>query len=109
MSRGKTGKTTLQVDRQIGSLVRRLAGYEGRNLSEMLQRMLEVYITEVWPDLELVYEEDDSASPDERRSGERRGAGYKGTGKPIPGADKPGINRRKGGQRRKKSTAKKKR
>jgi len=90
-----TGKTTIQCSRQIGTLVRRLAGYEGRTMTAMLQRMLEVYVQNVWPDLELVYEAEPEATPKAPARKERRGQGHRDTGKPIPGSAKPGINRRR--------------
>jgi len=101
-------KASLTVDAATAELVRRVANYEGRSkdITGIVNDMLVAYLQQTHPDWELDFADDD---PDERRSGERRGAGFKGTGKTIPGADKPGINRRKGGERRKKSAAKKKR
>jgi len=112
--RSKPAKSQLYVDSQLAKLIRRVASAERRELSPLIEDMFVLYLRTEHPDWELDFADDDEAtsskpSTSERRSGERRGAGYKGTGKPIPGADKPGINRRKGGERRKKSTAKKKR
>ncbi len=59
-----TVKTTMQVDERIASLIRRLSGFEGRRLSETLERMFECYMRSEHPGLELVY-----------KSGETNGEG----------------------------------
>jgi hypothetical protein len=56
----KTGKTTIQVDRRVGDLVRRLAGYEGLSMTDMLERMLRQYLSAVRPQLDLGWEYDET-------------------------------------------------
>ncbi len=68
----KTPKSTMQVDQDVADLVRRLAGYEGRRLSELLNDMLIVYLRERWPNLELVF--DDEAEPQPEPEGILKGS-----------------------------------
>ena len=49
-------KSTMQVDERVASLIRRLAGFEGRRLSETLERMLAAYMRVEHPGLVLTYE-----------------------------------------------------
>jgi hypothetical protein len=55
LDRASPAKTTMQVDERVASLIRRLAGYEGRRLSETLERMFDSYLRSEHPNLELVY------------------------------------------------------
>jgi hypothetical protein len=125
---GKPAKTTMKVDARVATLIRRLAGYEGRRLSETLEAMLECYVEARWPSLELTYDDTEESAPkgvpvepgsvfdrpgapvrpvdstlrvaNSSTKPERRKRQRRGTKKPLPAP--PGADRRSGKERRKK-------
>jgi hypothetical protein len=116
-TRSKPAKSQLYVDSDLAKLIRRVASAERRELSPLIEEMFVLYLRTEHPEWELDFtgEPPDSKPakpvPTSYRSGqaapeisrrtkaparkERRGQGHRDTGKPIPGADKPGINRRR--------------
>jgi hypothetical protein len=112
-TRSKPAKTQLYVDLDLAKLIRRVASAEQRELSPLIEDMFVLYLRTTHPDWELDFtsEPPDSkpakpvptsyrsgqAAPEisRRTTGQRRGRGHESTGKPVPGADQPGITRRK--------------
>ena len=69
--------STMKLDADTADLIRRLASYEGKRLSELLNDMLVVYVRTEHPNLELVF--DDGSSEDV--AGDLAAAGQPSTNK----------------------------